>query len=60
MEGLVLMYKRLSFLQVSSLFFYWYHCKHIFDKKNWVLLTDLSQQTFAGLQDVLEDEKLLH
>ena len=33
MGGLVLMCKRLSFLQVFSLFFCWYHYKHIFDKK---------------------------
>ena len=41
MGGLVLMCKRISFLQVCSLFFFWYHCKHIFNKKNWALLTDL-------------------
>ena len=35
------MCKRISFLQVFSLFFCWYHCKHIFDKKNWALLADL-------------------
>ena len=39
--GLVLMCKHKNFLQVFSLFFCWYHCKHIFDKKNWALLTDL-------------------
>ena len=41
MEGLVLMCKRVSFLRVFSLFFNWYHCKHIFDKNNWALLIDL-------------------
>ena len=31
----------ISFRQVFSLFFCCYHCKHIFDKNNWALLTDL-------------------
>ena len=34
MGGLVLKYKSISFLQVFSLFFCWYHSKHIFDNKN--------------------------
>ena len=41
MGGLVLICKRISFLQDFCLFFCWYHCKHIFDKRNSTLVTDL-------------------
>ena len=41
MGGLVLMCKCISFLQVCSFFFCWYHCKHIFARKKWALLTGL-------------------
>ena len=58
MGGLNLMCICISFLWVFSIFFCWYHCKHIFDtKKIWALLTDLLKVKNMFLPDNCHTQK---